>query len=133
MWSTIHSGEKGIMHPSQDPQSAGQDPSKLYIGNLPYTMGEEELRDLCAQHGEVTECKLIMDFRTGRSKGFAFVKFATVEAAEAAMAALNEQEVQGRKLFVKVALPPRPREERRSFGNDRGGDRRGGFDRSRQD
>lgn len=121
------------MYPSQDPQSAGQDPSKLYIGNLPYTMGEEELRNLCAEHGEVEECKLIMDFRTGRSKGFAFVKFATVEAAEAAMAALNEQEVQGRKLFVKVALPPRPREERRSFGNDRGGDRRGGFDRSRQD
>jgi RNA recognition motif-containing protein len=92
-------------------------------------MTEEELRDLCSQYGEVVECKLIMDFRTGRSKGFAFVKFATVEAAEAAMAALNEQENGGRKLFVRVAQPPRPREERRSFG----GDRRGGYDRPRRD
>lgn len=123
------------MYPSQDSNSAGQDPSKLYFGNLPYSMSEDELRDMCAEFGEIEECKLIMDFRTGRSKGFAFVKFATVEAAEAAMAALGEQEVQGRKLFVKVAQPPRPREERRSFGNDRGGrdDRRGGYDRSRRD
>lgn len=120
------------MYPSQDSGSAGQDPSKLYFGNLPYSMSEQELRDMCAEFGEVVECKLIMDFRTGRSKGFAFVKFGTVEAAEAAMAALGEQEVQGRKLFVKVAQPPRPREERRSFGGGRD-DRRGGYDRSRRD
>lgn len=121
------------MEPSRDPQTAGQDPSKLYFGNLPYSMTEDDLRQMCAEYGEVEECKLIMDFRTGRSKGFAFVKFATEEAASKAMEALNEQEVQGRKLFVKVAMPPRPREERRSFGNDRGGDRRGGYGRSRRD
>lgn len=122
------------MYPSQDSGSnQAQDPSKLYIGNLPYSMTEDELRDLCAQFGDIEECKLIMDFRTGRSKGFAFVKFATVDAATAAMEALNEQENGGRKLFVRVAQPPRPREERRSFGNDRGGDRRGGYDRPRRD
>lgn len=119
------------MYPSQDfGSSQAQDPSKLYIGNLPYAMTEEELKDLCSQYGEVSECKLIMDFRTGRSKGFAFVKFASVEAAEAAMAGLNEQENGGRKLFVRVAQPPRPREERRSFDRN---DRRGGYDRPRRD
>lgn len=126
------------MFPSQDSNNqAGQDPSKLYVGNLSYSVGEEELKNVFAEYGSVEECKLITDFRTGRSKGFAFVKFATVEDAQSAMEQLNEQELQGRKLFIKIAQPPRPREDRgdRGFsrGGDRGGDRRGGFDRSRRD
>ena len=120
------------MQPSQDNNSqAGQDPSKLYVGNLPYSMGENDIRDMFAEYGEIEECKLITDFRTGRSKGFAFVKFASEEMATAAMEALSEQEVDGRKLFIKVARPPRPREDRRGgYGggrNDRN-DRRGGYD-----
>ncbi|OGJ37676.1 MAG: hypothetical protein A2383_04155 [Candidatus Pacebacteria bacterium RIFOXYB1_FULL_39_46] len=126
------------MQPSQDSSNnqAGQDPSKLYVGNLAYSVTEDDLRAAFGEYGEIEECKLIMDFRTGRSKGFAFVKFVSEEMATAAMEALNEQELQGRKMFIKVAMPPRPREERRSFGGDRGGrrdDRRGGFDRSRRD
>jgi RNA recognition motif-containing protein len=126
------------MQPSQDNgnNQAGQDPSKLYVGNLAYSVTEDELRGAFSEYGDIEECKLIMDFRTGRSKGFAFVKFANEEQASAAMEALNEQDLQGRKMFIKVAMPPRPREERRSFGgdrNDRGGDRRGGFDRNRRD
>lgn len=115
------------MQPSQDNSNnqAGQDPSKLYVGNLPYSMGENDLKDIFAEHGEIEECKLITDFRTGRSKGFAFIKFASEDAAKAAMEALNEQEVDGRKLFVKVAQPPKPRSDRgdrgdrRSFNRDR--------------
>ena len=98
-------------------QPAAADPSKLYVGNLPYSMSEGELNDIFAEHGEIEECKLITDFRTGRSKGFAFIKYASEEAAKVAIEALNEQEVQGRKLFVKVAQPPKPREDRRSFNN----------------
>jgi len=121
------------MQPSQDNNQAGEDASKLYVGNLPYSMGENDLKDMFAEYGEVEECKLITDFRTGRSKGFAFVKFAEEAMASAAMEALNEQEVDGRKLFVKVARPPRPREERRSYGGDRNdrNDRRGGYSNDR--
>ncbi|NCN45517.1 MAG: RNA-binding protein [Candidatus Pacebacteria bacterium CG10_big_fil_rev_8_21_14_0_10_36_11] len=127
------------MFPSQDSNNQAADPSKLYVGNLSYSVGEEELKDVFAEYGNVEECKLITDFRTGRSKGFAFVKFATVEDATKAMEQLNEQEVQGRKLFIKVAQPPRPREDRgfrggdrgNDRGGDRGGDRRGGYNRGR--
>jgi|APSaa5957512576_1039674.scaffolds.fasta_scaffold08979_2 nucleolin len=145
------SEKKDYMFPSQDSNNqaqAAQDPSKLYVGNLSYSISEEELKDVFAEYGDVEECKLITDFRTGRSKGFAFVKFATVEDAANAMEQLNEQEVQGRKLFIKIAQPPRPREDRgnrgggRGFGGggDRGGrggdrgfggDRRGGYNNRR--
>lgn len=123
-----------------EPQTStnqAQDPSKLYVGNLVYAVTEEELKEMFGQYGEVVECKLITDFRTGRSKGFAFVKFSTVEDATRAMEQLNDQDLQGRKLFIKVAQPAKPRTDR---GGDRGGfnrggfrggrDRRGGFDRN---
>jgi cold-inducible RNA-binding protein len=115
------------MFTSQDSTNQAQDPSKLYVGNLVYTLTEEELKDMFGQYGQVEECKLITDFRTGRSKGFAFVKFATAEDAASAMEQLADQDVQGRKLFIKIAQPPRPREDRGgNRGGFRGGDRRGG-------
>ncbi|MFZ5437962.1 MAG: RNA recognition motif domain-containing protein [Patescibacteria group bacterium] len=128
------------MFTSQDSTNQAQDPSKLYVGNLVYSLTEEELSDMFGQYGQVEECKLITDFRTGRSKGFAFVKFASAEDAAKAMEQLNDQDVQGRKLFIKIAQPPKPREDRGDRGGFRGGDRRGGFggrsggfDRSRRD
>ncbi|MCC6710741.1 MAG: RNA-binding protein [Candidatus Pacebacteria bacterium] len=122
----------------QDSTNQAQDPSKLYVGNLVYGITEEELKDMFSQYGEVEECKLITDFRTGRSKGFAFVKFTSEEDATKAMEQLNDQDLQGRKLFIKVAQPAKPRSDRGGFnrGGDRrggfGGDRRGGFDRNRR-
>lgn len=100
--------------------------NKLYFGNLPFSMSEEDLSNLVADFGEVVDVKLITDFNTGRSKGFGFVEFADEDAAKAAVEALNETEVDGRAIFVKVARPKAPRRDgfgggRRDF--NRGGDR----------
>ncbi|HEX9594721.1 MAG TPA: RNA-binding protein [Candidatus Saccharimonadales bacterium] len=83
--------------------------NKLFVGSLPYSMRDEDLEKLFAEHGEVTSAVVIMDRATNRSKGFGFVEFETDEEAAAAMKALNESEVDGRKIVVNVA---RPREER---------------------
>jgi len=123
------SKEKDRMEPSQTVNE-----NKLYLGNLPFSMLEDDIRTLCAEFGEIKEIKLITDYATGRSKGFAFVEFATKEAADAAIAALDQKEIDGRAIFVKVAKPKAPRDDNRSFrgGSSRGGDRRGGFDRGNQ-
>jgi len=107
-------------------------PNKLYLGNLPFSMLEDDIRTLCSEFGEIKELKLITDFATGRSKGFAFVEFATKEAADAAIAALDQKEIDGRAIFVKVAKPKAPRGDRPSFG--RGGDRgdHRSFDRNKR-
>ena len=98
------------MQPSQ------QNPNKLYCGNLPFTMRDDDLRQLFAEFGEVVDAKVIMQRDTDRSKGFGFVEFTTSEAAQAAIEALNETEVDGRNIFVKVARPKQPRNNR-SYGN----------------
>ena len=97
---------------------------KLYLGNLSWSLSEDDIRELCEPFGELVEVRLITEPRSGRSKGFAFVEFAEEEAATAALEELNEKEVDGRNLFVKVAQPKKPRTD---FG---GGDRRGGYQRS---
>lgn len=113
--------------------------AKLFVGNLSYQVTTEDLRDLFSQHGNVVDCIVLTDKFSGRSKGFGFVTFESVEEAEAAKAALNEYEFDGRNLKVSTAQPPRPREDR-GFGSDRrssGGysnnrdDRRGGYSRGR--
>ena len=86
------------------------DNKKLFIGNLPWSITSDALRDLFAQVGEVVEAMVITDRMSGRSKGFGFVTFATEEAAQAAIQQMNEKEVDGRKIIVNVA---RPKEERR--------------------
>jgi len=108
------------MQDSQQPSQTNN--KKLYFGNLPFTMSEEDLGQLVADFGEVVDVKLITDFNTGRSKGFGFVEFAEEEAAQKALEALNETEVDGRAIFVKVARPKQPRENR--FGGSNGGGRR---------
>jgi len=92
------------------------DNKKLFVGNLPWGLTNDSLRDLFSQVGEVVEAIVITDRMSGRSKGFGFVTFATEEAATAAVQQLNEKEVEGRKIIVNVA---RPREERAP--GDRGG------------
>jgi len=108
--------------------------TKLFVGNLSYNVTENDLQDLFAQHGPVSEVNLMMDRMSGRPRGFAFVTMGTEEAAQAAIEALNGKPLDGRDLTVNEA---RPREEGagRSFGGggggggnrggDRGGDRGG--------
>jgi RNA recognition motif-containing protein len=94
---------------------------RLYVGNLSYNMDSSELEQLFAQHGTVTSAEVIQDRMTGRSKGFAFVEMGTDEEAQAAIAALNGQDNNGRALTVNEA---KPREERSGGG---GGGGRGGY------
>lgn len=96
------------------------DQNKLYVGNLPWSVTSDTLHEMFAEFGEIVEATLISDRETGRSKGFGFVTFATPEAAQNAINAMSDKEVEGRKLVVNAA---RPREER---SNNRGG---GGFNR----
>lgn len=81
----------------------------LYVGNLSYDTTEDDLRNLFAEHGEVTSVNIISDRMTGRSKGFGFVEMATAEAGKAAIEKINEKSVMGRNIKVSEA---RPREER---------------------
>src|SRR5687767_13240158 len=98
----------------------------VFVGNVSYDATENEIQDLFAQHGTVTDVNLMVDRMTKKPRGFAFVTMDSKEAAEAAIKALNGADLHGRKLTVNEA---RPREERppRS-GGDRGdrGDRGGG-------
>jgi RNA recognition motif-containing protein len=98
---------------------------KLFVGNLSFNATQEQLQDLFAAHGTVTEVDVIKDKFSGRPRGFAFVSMETKEAADAAVQALNGKEIDGRALTVNEA---RPREERppRSGGGGGGGYRGGG-------
>ncbi|HKI33496.1 MAG TPA: RNA-binding protein [Gemmataceae bacterium] len=87
---------------------------KVYVGNLSYGTTDSDLQNLFGPHGTVQSAQVIMDRDTGRSKGFGFVEMDSGEQAQAAITALNGQEVNGRALTVNEA---RPREER----NGRGG------------
>lgn len=95
--------------------------NKLYVGNLPYSATEDDLKAHFSKAGTVTSVALIKDRATGRAKGFGFVEMSSAEEAEKAISMLHGQDFMGRTITVNVA---RPREERpqRSFG-DRGGDR----------
>jgi RNA recognition motif-containing protein len=98
----------------------------IYVGNLSYDTTQAQLQDLFEAHGEVTSVNVITDRRTGRPRGFAFVEMATEQAANAAIAALNGQEVDGRALNVNEA---KPRESRGGGRGGRGGGRGGRRDR----
>jgi RNA recognition motif-containing protein len=94
----------------------------IYVGNLSWSMTDDDLMNLFTEHGTVTSAKILKDKMNGRSKGFGFVEMEDDEAAKAAIAALNEVEVQGRKLIVNESQPraegDRPK---RSFGGGGGG------------
>lgn len=104
----------------------------MYVGNLPFSATEDELRDAFGQFGPVAEVNLMMDRETGRPRGFAFIAMETREGMEAAIRELDGKDFGGRNLTVNEA---RPREERPSYGGGGGGgggrggyggDRRGG-------
>lgn len=94
--------------------------ARLYVGNISYGTTKETLEKTFSEHGEVTGVNIITDRQTGRPKGFAFVEMATPEAAEAAKAALNGEELDGRTINVDNARE----QERRPGGFS---SRSGGF------
>ena len=91
------------------------DKKKLYVGNLPWSMSGDSLKDLFSQFGEIVEAIIISDRMSGRSKGFGFVTFANEADAEKAVVEMHEKEIEGRKIVVNVA---RPREDRGGFRRD---------------
>jgi cold-inducible RNA-binding protein len=91
---------------------------KIYVGNLPFSTRDEELKALFEQHGEVESAKVITDRETGRSRGFGFVEMKDDSAGAQAIEALNGTENGGRKLVVNEA---RPREDRKPSGGRGGG------------
>ena len=91
----------------------------LYVGNLSFSTTSDDLRQAFAQYGTVSTAQVVMDRETGRSRGFGFVEMS--DGAEAAIAALNGADLQGRSISVNEA---RPREERGGGGGGGGG--RGG-------
>lgn len=83
----------------------------IYVGNLSYSISEDDLKDAFSAFGEVSSVSIIMDKFSGQSKGFAFVEMPNDSEAEAAIEGLNERDLQGRNLRVNQA---KPREERPS-------------------
>lgn len=101
---------------------------KLYVGALPYSMGDKELETAFAAVGSVSSAKVIVDLYSGRSKGFGFVEMSTEEEAQKAVRELNGTQIDGRAIIVSEA---RPQVKREGGGGDRGrggpGGGRGGF------
>jgi RNA recognition motif-containing protein len=103
----------------------------IYVGNLSWNLKDQDLSNLFASHGEVTSAKIVTDKFTNRSKGFGFVEMANDDQAQAAIAALNGTEVDGRNIVVNES---RPKPEggggggfkKRSFGGGGGGYKGGG-------
>ena len=85
---------------------------RIYVGNLPYTANEDEVRELFSQYGEVASVSLVTDRETGRPRGFGFVEM-PADDADAAIGALDGKDMGGRQLRVNEA---RPREPRRDSG-----------------
>jgi RNA recognition motif-containing protein len=81
----------------------------IYVGNLPYSTGNDELREIFSKFGAVKSAKVIIDRETDRSKGFGFVEMESSEDASEAITSLDGNEVNGRKLKVNEARPRPPR------------------------
>ena len=79
--------------------------TRLFVGNIPYATTEQELRDTFARAGAVASVRIITDFDTGRSKGYAFVEMATPEDAEKAIRDFNNFNLNGRAIVVNEARP----------------------------
>ena len=80
----------------------------IYVGNLAYQTTDDDLRTLFSAHGEVTSARVVMDRVSGQSKGFGFVEMPNRSEAEAAIKALHDKEIQGRKLRVNEARNKTP-------------------------
>ena len=96
--------------------------TKLYVGNLPFSVTSQELTDLFSQAGQVISANIITDRFSGQSRGFGFVEMADADAAQTAVSQFNDYQMKGRGLKVNEA---KPREGGRGGGGDRGGGDRG--------
>jgi RNA recognition motif-containing protein len=112
--------------------------NKLYVGNLAYSIRDDDLEQAFGQYGTVTSAKVMMERDTGRSKGFGFVEMGSDAEAQAAINAMNGQALAGRSIVVNEARPmePRPprtggygapRREGGAYGGADGGSAEGGF------
>ncbi|MGU3628284.1 RNA-binding protein [Comamonas testosteroni] len=109
--------------------------NKLYVGNLPYGVRDNDLEQAFGQFGAVASARVMMERDTGRSKGFGFVEMASEAEAQAAIQGMNGQPLGGRSLVVNEARPMEPRPPRsggygggfRSEGGFGGGNRDGGY------
>jgi RNA recognition motif-containing protein len=95
--------------------------TKLYVGNLSYALTDGDLQNLFEPHGTVRSAQVILDRDSGRSKGFGFVEMDSAEQAQAAIDALNGQEVNGRELTVNEARPREDRGGQRGYAGGRSG------------
>ena len=101
--------------------------NKLYVGNLPYSVRDEDLQQAFGAYGAVNSGKVMMERDTGRSKGFGFVEMGSDAEAQAAIEGMNGQSLGGRSLVVNEARPMEPRPPRTGGGGFGGGRREGGF------
>ena len=99
---------------------------KLYVGNLPYSTTDEDLKQMFAEVGTVTSASVLINKMTGRSRGFGFVEMSSDEEGNKAIETMNGRDVEGRKLTVNEARPMTERPPRRSFGGGGGRDFGGG-------
>jgi cold-inducible RNA-binding protein len=90
---------------------------KIYVGNIPFSATDQQLRELFGQHGQVASAQVMIDRDTGRSRGFGFIEMPSDAEARKAIEALNGYSMDGRPLVVNEA---RPREERGPRGGGRG-------------
>ncbi|MEI8329031.1 MAG: RNA-binding protein [Chlamydiia bacterium] len=95
---------------------------KLYVGSLPYSITEEQLKDVFVPYGAVVSVRIVTDKFTGKSKGFGFVEMETPEAAQKAIDAVHGSDVGGRTLVVNIAHP----EQKRTGGGFQNSDRKRG-------
>jgi len=102
---------------------------KLFVGNLSFSLGEAELKQLFEQKGGVESVAVMRDLDTGRSRGFAFIEMSTDEAAQKAITELNGFAAEGRNLTVNEARPKQERPRGGGGGGGRGGNRFGGRQR----
>ena len=101
--------------------------NKLYVGNLPYTVRDEDLQQSFGEFGSITSAKVMMERDTGRSKGFGFVEMGSDAEAQAAIAGMNGQSLGGRAITVNEARPMEARPPRTGgFGGGGGGGYGGG-------
>ncbi len=102
---------------------------KLYVGNLSYEVTSSDLEKMVSEHGTVRSAEVISDRNTGQSKGFGFVEMDSDDEAQAAITALNGQELKGRALTVNEARPRQPRTGGGGggYGGGGGGGGRGGY------
>jgi len=100
--------------------------NKLYVGNLPYSVRDNDLEQAFGQYGGVTSAKVMMERDTGRSKGFGFVEMGNDAEAQAAIAGMNGQSLGGRSLVVNEARPMEARPPRTGGGGGYGGGGGGG-------